>query len=84
MKVSEYRQMTPTVNLPETLDPSDPNAVEKYLFGIILHANKIETQLNEGRAKGQKLNRFVVTISEDGTLRAGITAQADLASLRLL
>jgi hypothetical protein len=73
----------PTPELPASVDPADIIGVEKYIFSLLIHGTHVESKLNENLPWTQRENRFGLTISEDGSLKASIAGQTQLSDLQI-
>lgn len=84
MRVSDFQTLVsnPPV-LPSSINTEEPQAVENYIYSLLLHAARVERVQNEGLPRGERENRFSVGVNDDGQLRATLTAQADLSTLQL-
>jgi hypothetical protein len=84
MRVSDFQTLVPNPPvLPGSINAEDPQAIENYLYSLLLHAARVERIQNEGLPRGERENRFSVGVNDDGQLRATLTAQADLTTLQL-
>ncbi|MDX2272117.1 MAG: hypothetical protein NW237_09245 [Cyanobacteriota bacterium] len=85
MRVADFQSTLPipAPELPASVDPNDAIGVEKYIFSLLIHSAHVETKLNESLPRTQRENRFGLTISEDGSLKASIAGQTQLSDLQI-
>ncbi|MDX2270324.1 MAG: hypothetical protein NW237_00010 [Cyanobacteriota bacterium] len=84
MRVDEFLGTLPDISapsIPEDLDPADENALEQYIYDVILHASRVEAKLNESRGRDDRINRFATTINESGAVKSTLTGRVDLSTI---
>jgi hypothetical protein len=85
MRVADFQTTlsTPAPELPASVDPVDVIGVEKYIFSLLIHGAHVETKLNENLPRAERENRFGLSISEDGSLKASIAGHTELSALQI-